>query len=180
VFLKTFGQNISKTFKNKHPINSHPRGWVWVMISRLHPYVIIFFWVLNLTCKLSLTPLLHLVNCVLHFVIIFNCLLVIDAIIRFGLCFVCFFKFLSLLYFMHYCNVELCSTSSYELLYSCSSPLQKFLFILVISSRVAIALELHRVMRNGTFLDCFVVCNIEISKPMTLLVAFLVVLESLT
>jgi Na+/H+-dicarboxylate symporter len=109
MFLETFGQNISKIFKNKHRISSHPRGWVWLMISRLHPYVI-FFWVLNLTCKLSLSLLLHLVNCVFHFVIIFNCLLVFDAIIRFGLCFVCFFKFLSLLYFMHYCNVEMCST----------------------------------------------------------------------
>jgi len=110
MFLKTFVQNISKIFENKHPINNHPRGWVWFMIFRLHPYVTIFFWVLNLTCKLSLTSLLHLVNRVLHFVIILNCLLVIDVIIGFGLCFVCFFKFLRLLYFIHYCNVELCST----------------------------------------------------------------------
>jgi hypothetical protein len=26
--FEEFGQNISKIFKNKHPINNHPRGWV--------------------------------------------------------------------------------------------------------------------------------------------------------
>ncbi len=34
--LKTLFQNIPKTFQNKHPINSHPRGWVWLLLSHLH------------------------------------------------------------------------------------------------------------------------------------------------
>ncbi len=36
IFLRNFVQ-IPIIFQNKHPINSHPKGWVWFMISCLHP-----------------------------------------------------------------------------------------------------------------------------------------------
>jgi hypothetical protein len=37
IFLKIFFQIIPIIFQNKHAINSHPKGWVWFMISGLHP-----------------------------------------------------------------------------------------------------------------------------------------------
>jgi hypothetical protein len=35
-FLRNFFQIISRIFQNKRPINNHPKGWVWFMISCLH------------------------------------------------------------------------------------------------------------------------------------------------
>jgi hypothetical protein len=37
IYLQTMFQNIPKTFQNKHPINSHPRGRVCFKLSHLHP-----------------------------------------------------------------------------------------------------------------------------------------------
>jgi hypothetical protein len=36
VYYKTFVQNIPRISQNSHPISSHPKGWVWLMLSHLH------------------------------------------------------------------------------------------------------------------------------------------------
>ncbi len=36
-FEKTFVQNISRIFQNKHPIVVTPKGRVWLVLFRLHP-----------------------------------------------------------------------------------------------------------------------------------------------